>query len=53
MNITGSFYLNGLSLKMEVINFTTKLNTIEIWQVQNDTDVSHLFHLHGLQFYLL
>ncbi|MBI2418195.1 MAG: multicopper oxidase domain-containing protein, partial [Ignavibacteriales bacterium] len=53
MNITGPFLINGASFNMNFINFTTKLNNIEIWTLRNNTGIAHPFHLHGVQFYLL
>lgn len=53
MNISGPFYINGKSFNMETINFSTVLNNIEIWQVQNNTGIAHPFHVHGLQFFII
>jgi len=53
MNIEGPFFINGTAFNMETINFSTKLNNIEIWEIKNNTGIAHPFHVHGLQFYLL
>ena len=51
--LDGNFSINGVSFDMNVINVTIPLDNIEIWTVQNNTPISHPFHIHDVQFYLL
>lgn len=52
-NIVGPFMINGGGFDMEVINYAIPLNNIEIWSLTNQTPISHPFHIHDVQFYIL
>ena len=49
----GNFYINGRSMTMNFINERIKLNTTEIWEVNNTSPMMHPFHIHNGQFQLL
>lgn len=50
----GNMTINGLTFDMNVINDTIYKDAIEIWNVSNNSpQVSHPFHLHDVQFYIL
>ena len=49
----GSFTINGKSMDMNVINETVTLGDIEIWEVKNNMDMNHNFHIHATHFMLL
>jgi hypothetical protein len=51
--IQGPFQINQTSFDMNVINFETLLDNVEIWELRNQTPISHPFHLHGFPFYVL
>ncbi|MFB7055316.1 multicopper oxidase family protein [Streptomyces vinaceus] len=47
------FYINGKTFDPNRIDFTSRLNTVEEWTVQNNTDEQHSFHVHTNQFQLM
>ena len=51
--LNGPFEINDASFDMEVINYEIPLNNIEIWELTNMTAISHPFHIHDVQFYIL
>jgi len=40
-------------MDMKRIDQTIKLNDIEIWEVNNTSDLPHPFHIHDIQFLIL
>lgn len=53
MSAVGPFVINGTPFSMDKINYTIPLNNTEIWELRNQTLISHPFHIHDVQFYLL
>ncbi len=51
--LNGNFLINGVSLDMKVINYTIPFNNTEIWELRNQSAISHPFHIHDVQFYIL
>ena len=51
--LNGTFNINGLSMDMSIINVTIPLDNTEIWTVQNNSGISHPFHVHDVQYYIL
>ena len=51
--LNGTFNINGVSMDMSIINVTVPLDNTEIWTVQNNSGISHPFHVHDVQFYIL
>ncbi len=51
--LLGPFQINGSFFDMNTINFETQIEHIEIWQLTNQSPISHPFHLHGFPFYVL
>jgi len=51
--IQGPFLINSATFNMNVINFESTQENIEVWQLTNSTPISHPFHLHGFPFYVL
>lgn len=50
----GNMTINGLTFDMNVINDTIYKDAIEIWNVSNNSpQVSHPFHIHDIQFYII
>ncbi len=49
----GSFYINGASMNMNVINEALTFNDIEIWDIQNTSNMTHNFHVHGAYFTII
>ena len=53
MGFSGPMKINGLSMDMNRIDQTVKLNDTEIWEVINNSDLPHPFHVHDIQFLIL
>ncbi len=51
--LNGDFSINGVSFDMNTINVTIPLNNMEVWTVNNNTPISHPFHVHDIQFQIL
>ena len=49
----GGFTINGKSMDMQRIDETVRVNTTEIWQVENASMMAHPFHIHDVQFRIL
>jgi blue copper oxidase len=49
----GGFTINGKSMDMQRIDETVKVNTTEIWQIENASMMPHPFHIHDVQFRVL
>ena len=48
-----SHTINGKSMDMKRIDETIKLDDIEIWELSNDSNFAHPFHVHDVQFQIL
>ncbi|MFV1962145.1 MAG: multicopper oxidase family protein [Acidimicrobiia bacterium] len=53
MGFSGPMTINGQSMDMSRIDQTIKLNDTEIWEVTNNSDLPHPFHVHDVQFLVL
>lgn len=53
MRVGNGFTINGRSMDMGRIDERVKLNTTEIWEVQNASWMPHPFHIHDVQFRIL
>ena len=51
--VSGPFVINGASFDIDVINVEVPLDNIEIWELTNMSGISHPFHIHDVQFYIL
>ncbi len=51
--VDGPFFMNNKSFNMDSINLVVQLNDIEVWELTNSTMVSHPFHIHDIEFYVL
>lgn len=49
----GEFFINGVSMDLNVINEQVPLNEVEIWEVRNAMNMPHNFHIHATHFRLL
>ena len=47
------FSISGKSMDMSVINHQVKSNSIELWEVGNNSMLAHPFHIHDTQFIVL
>ena len=45
--------INGKAMDMKRVDVTSRLNTTEIWQVENVVAMDHPFHLHGFRFQVI
>lgn len=50
--VEGPFLINGKAFNMDTINIISQLNNIEIWTLNNQTDVAHPFHIHDVHFFV-
>ncbi|MDE2203059.1 MAG: multicopper oxidase family protein [Burkholderiaceae bacterium] len=44
------FLLNGKSFDMRRVDLVSRAGVMEEWEIVNDSDMDHPFHLHGTQF---
>ncbi len=44
------FLINGKSFDMHRIDFISRLHETELWEIINNADMDHPFHVHGTQF---
>jgi len=51
--IQGPFLIDGQAFDMMVVNQYVPFDNIEIWTLTNSTPISHPFHIHDVQFYVL
>lgn len=49
-NLDAMFLINGRKYDMDRMDFTGKVGVVEEWEVVNEADMDHPFHLHGTQF---
>ncbi|MBN3765896.1 multicopper oxidase family protein [Burkholderia sp. Ac-20365] len=47
------FMINGASFDPKRIALTSKRGEVEVWSIENRTDMDHPFHLHGTQFQVI
>ncbi|SMF03461.1 multicopper oxidase family protein [Pseudogulbenkiania subflava] len=45
-----SFLVNGKTYDMKRVDLTSRRNEVELWEIVNQADMDHPFHLHGTQF---
>ncbi|AZO70518.1 MAG: multicopper oxidase family protein [Mesorhizobium sp.] len=53
MNATGmemGFLINGKAFDMERVDIVARAGETELWEIVNQADMDHPFHLHGTQF---
>ncbi|HRI26432.1 MAG TPA: multicopper oxidase domain-containing protein [Chitinophagales bacterium] len=51
--INGPFVINMMPFDMMMINYYVPYNNIEIWELRNQSPISHPFHIHNTSFYVL
>ncbi|WP_109482450.1 multicopper oxidase family protein [Paraburkholderia sp. C35] len=47
------FLINGASFDPKRIALTSRRGEVEVWSIENRTDMDHPFHLHGTQFQVM
>ena len=47
------FSINGKKMDPARIDFQVKSNSTEIWEIRNDSNMLHPFHVHNVQFHIL
>lgn len=47
------YLINSTPFNMMTVNDTVQLGDTEIWQLYNNTDVAHPFHIHDIQFFII
>jgi len=53
MGFSGPMKINGVSMDMDRIDQTVKVGDTEIWEITNNSDLPHPFHVHDVQFLVL
>ena len=53
MGFSGPMTINGVSMDMNRIDQTVKVDDTEVWEVVNNSDMPHPFHVHDVQFLVL
>ncbi len=49
----GRFFINGVAMDKERIDEEIPLNRIEVWEVINEMNVHHNFHIHATHFFIV
>lgn len=52
-SMTMDFLINGKTFDMQRVDFTNKVGEVELWEIINNTDMDHPFHIHGSQFQVI
>lgn len=47
------FLVNGKNFDMQRVDFTSRINEVELWEIANESDMDHPFHIHGVQFQVI
>lgn len=47
------FLVNGKRFDMKRVDFTSRVNEVELWEIANESDMDHPFHIHGVQFQVI
>ncbi|MGV8899060.1 MAG: multicopper oxidase family protein, partial [Burkholderiaceae bacterium] len=47
------FMINGKQFDMQRIDLESRINQVELWEIVNESDMDHPFHIHGTQFQLV
>jgi bilirubin oxidase len=56
MNASGmemGFLINGAAFDMQRIDVVAKAGEVELWEIVNQADMDHPFHVHGTQFQVI
>jgi bilirubin oxidase len=58
MSMTGgvhsmSFLVNGKQFDMARVDLTSRAGDVELWEIANESDMDHPFHIHGTQFQVI
>jgi blue copper oxidase len=51
--LNGTFLINNAAFDMMVVNYIIPFDNTEIWELTNQSAISHPFHIHDVQFYIL
>jgi len=47
------FLVNGRQFDMARIDMTSRAGEVELWEIVNESDMDHPFHIHGTQFQVI
>ncbi len=47
------FLVNGRSFNLKRIDLVSNVNQVELWEIANESDMDHPFHIHGTQFQVI
>lgn len=47
------FLVNGQNFDMQRVDLTSRIHEVELWEIANESDMDHPFHIHGTQFQVL
>lgn len=48
-----TFLVNGKQFDMHRVDLTSRAGQVELWEIVNEADMDHPFHLHGTQFQVI
>jgi FtsP/CotA-like multicopper oxidase with cupredoxin domain len=48
-----TFMINGATFDPARVSLTSRRDEVELWSIENRTDMDHPFHLHGTQFQVI
>lgn len=48
-----AFMINGRTFDMTRVDEISKVGQVELWEIENPTDMDHPFHVHGTQFQIV
>ncbi|MDP8997971.1 MAG: multicopper oxidase family protein [Pseudomonadota bacterium] len=51
--MTMNFLIDGKSFDMNRVDIKARVGEVELWEIYNDSDMDHPFHIHGTQFQIV
>ena len=51
--MTMGFLMNGKSFAMDRVDLKSRAGDVELWEIYNNSDMDHPFHIHGTQFQIV
>jgi hypothetical protein len=49
----GMFFINGQMFDINTVNDTIQLGALEVWEIENISNMAHPMHIHGGSFFVL
>ena len=51
--MTMGFHIDGKSFDMNRVDLKSRAGDVELWEIYNNSDMDHPFHIHGTQFQII